>query len=159
MLQMAGPRKQPHPANPLTPESWKLRCPARVRTVGMHRKTMGLTLGNTEGRGRSQRTLRLKVSLRRRIGGNQPIYIALFCDLFCSFRWAVCGQCLSENHSDTLRYVIFRAQVDLAGHGRGDERGAVFLEAVDGSFDLGDQAVNLDQFTVKKGCNRPLLIE
>ena len=43
------------------------------------------------------------------------------------------------------------AHVDLARHRGGDERGAEFLEAVDGVADLGDEGVDPRRLAVEEG--------
>jgi hypothetical protein len=47
--------------------------------------------------------------------------------------------------------------IDLAGNGRGDQRGAVFLQAGNGRFYLGDHAANSRRLAVKKRCDSALL--
>lgn len=44
-----------------------------------------------------------------------------------------------------------RPHVDLACHGRGDQRCTVLLQAVDGGLDLGDQAVDPRRLAVQEG--------
>ena len=50
------------------------------------------------------------------------------------------------------------ADVDLAGHGGSDEGGAVFLEALDGSFDLRDQLIDLSGLSVEVLGDATLLV-